>query len=236
MSNVATSKSTPGLLKAMQGFIDEHGSSPQHKPIAEQLAKMKSEIDGTQGGKTSPGKDAVEKAIKHGMPAETGHDGGDGNIKSQDPGEAHPPDKLADIAGPSGSKDDRLTGVAAVPSGGNVHSQHPSSGLAPGTLEMRRIVADREGSRPDSRMKVDPKPGEDNKQSQPAGPPAPPASRIGDVKTPPATDTGRQAEAERAARDSGDQPEEPPVRTTQQNDPFAAAKQKARKMLAAANS
>jgi hypothetical protein len=236
---MAKSKSTPGLLAAIEGYTGEHAGSKEHEPIVSQLQRVVADIHrGSEpAGQSSPGhqaaNEAARKSFQEEMPAEASHGGGGGQRTSNEPGKASPPDPLADIAGPDG-RDDRMTGVAAVKSAGNRESVLPSSGMAPGTADIRRIAAERELSRKDTHMKPDGKGGEDNKRSNPPAPAAAPAKRIGDAPAPAAVATGKEPEGDRAARKSGEQPEQPPVRVPQQRDAFAVAGEQAKKKLAAA--
>jgi len=233
------SKSTPGLLKAIEGYTGEHAGSKEHEPIVSQLKRVVSDIHkgSAPAGESSPGRsaaqDAASKSFQDRMPAEAGHDGGRGNKYSNAPGEAGAPDPLADIAGPDG-RSDHLTGVAAVKSAGNRQSNLPSSGLPPGTAEIRRIAAEREMSRKDTHMNPNAhKGGDDNKKSMPPGEGYPVSKRLGDVEAPAAVRSGSQPEGDRAERDAGKPPEQPPVRVPQQRDPFAVAGEQAKKKLAA---
>jgi hypothetical protein len=236
---MAKSKSTPGLLAAIQGYTGEHEGSKEHEPIVSQLKKIVSDIHrGSEpAGESSPGKqaanEAARKSFQDEMGTEAGHSGGGGQKTSNEPGKASPPDPLADIAGPDG-RDDHLTGAAAVKSGGELGSNLSSSGMAPGTTDIRRIAAERELSRKDTHMKPDGKGGDDNKRSNPPGGAEPPAKRIGEAPAPAAVATGKEPEGDRAARESSKQPEQPPVRVPQQRDPFAVAGEQAKKKLAAA--
>ena len=132
------SKSTPGLLKAIEGYTGEHAGSKEHEPIVSQLKRVVNDIHkGSEpAGKSSPGRAAAEGAASRSfqdrMPAEANHDGGRGNKYSNAPGKAGALEQVADIAGPDG-RSDHLTGVAAVKSAGNRQSNLPSSGLPPGT-------------------------------------------------------------------------------------------------------
>lgn len=234
------SKSTPGLLKAIEGYTGEHQGSKRHEPIVSQLKKVVSDIHrGSEpAGESSPGKQAANsaaaKSFQDEMGAEVNHSGGRGNRVSNEPGKAGAPDPLADIAGPDG-RDDRMTGVAAVRSSGNRESTLPSSGLAPGSAEIRRIAAERELARKDTHMNPSPhEPDDNNKKNMPPGEGYPLGRRIGDAPAPAATATGREPEGDRAERESGKPPEMPPVRVPQQRDPFAVAGEKAKKKLAAA--
>jgi hypothetical protein len=232
------SKSTPGLLKAIEGYTGEHAGSKEHEPIVSQLKRVASDIHkGSAPSESSPGRaaaqDAASKSFQDRMPAEAGHDGGRGNKYSNAPGQAGAPEQIADIAGPDG-RSDHLSGVAAVKSAGNRQSNLPSSGLPPGTAEIRRIAAEREMSRKDTHMKPGAhKGGDDNKRSMPPGEGYPVSKRIGDVEAPAAVRSGSQPEGDRAERDSGKPPEQPPVRVPQQRDPFAVAGEQAKKKLAA---
>jgi hypothetical protein len=236
---MAKSKSTPGLLAAIQGYEGEHGSSPQHEPIVSQLKKVVADIHrGSEpAGDSSPGKaaasDAARRSFQDQMGAEVNHSGGGGQKTSNAPGKATPPDPLADIAGPDG-RDDHLTGTAAVKSGGELDSNLSGKGMAPGTSDIRRIAAERELARKDTHMKTDGKGGDDNKRSNAPGPAAPSAKRIGEAPAPAAVATGKEPEGDRAAREASKQPEPPPVRVPQQRDPFAVAGEQAKKKLAAA--
>ncbi len=232
------SRSTGELLRAIEGFTKEHKGSPKHEPMIDQLKRVTGEIaKGSSGGEDSPGRlaaaSAAGTAVRDTMSSEATQPKGDGQKRSNEPGHAGAPDPLADIAGPDG-RDDHLTGAAAVNSGGARRSNLPSTGLAPGTMEIRRIAAERERSRPDTHMTPGAhKPGDNNKKSNQPGDGYPPAGRIGNAKTAPITG-GSPAEALRAGREAATQPEEPPVRVPQQGDPFAVAREQAKKKLAAA--
>ena len=232
------SKSTGELLRAIEGFTKEHKGSPKHEPMIDQLKRVSGEIGKQKGaGGDSPGKlaaaSAADGAVRDTMSSEATQPKGDGQKRSNEPGHAGAPDPLVDIAGPDG-RDDHLTGAAAVNSAGARRSNLPSSGLAPGTMEIRRIAAAREASRPDTHMKPGAhKPGDDNKGTNPAGEGYPASGRTGDVRTAPISG-GSPTEAVRAGRQAGTPPEEPPVRVPQQGDPFATAREAAKKRLAAA--
>ena len=233
MSTVA-SKSIPMLSGAIKAYVNEHGGAGDHQPMAEQLTKVIAEIHGKHtGGDVSPGKQRAIDAAKNAMPAEKGHSPGAGNTESNLPGKADLPDKVADIAGPNG-RDDRMHDVAAVPSGGAIVSVRPAGAPGPGTMDIRRIAAAREASRPDSKMKADTKTGDDNTRSNPAGPAAPSSGLTGDVKMP-APVGGSDTEAIKAGAAAMKPDETPPARVGQPDDPWAAAAMKAKQMMGAAN-
>jgi hypothetical protein len=221
------SKSTPGLLKAIDDFTAEHGSSKEHQPIAALLSKAVSGLKGgNNAGRDTPGSKAAARAS---MPAEEAHTSGGGNKNANTPGSADAPDPLADIA-PGNGRDDRLTGTAAVSSEGERKANLPSNGLPPGTAEIRRIAAQRELSRSDTKMKPGAhKPGDSNKESNPKGEGLP-TDNSSDPGTPPLKGAG-DAIAQRAASQAQTQPEAAPPRVSQQPDAFVTAGQKAREMF-----
>src|ERR1700721_2811521 len=138
------SKSTPGLLKAIDDWSSEHGSDKAHQPTAALLSKAVAGLKGgNNAGRDTPGSKAAAKAS---MPSEDSHPPSGGNKNANAPGSADAPDPLADIA-PGNGRDDRLTGTAAVSSDGERKANLPSNGLPPGTAEIRRIAAQREMSR-----------------------------------------------------------------------------------------
>jgi hypothetical protein len=229
------SKSEKDLLTAIEGYTKEHKGSKTHEPMIDQLGRVHDEIANHKGGgPASPGSLAAKEVGEQAMSGESSQSPGDGQKRSNEPGHAGAPDPLADIAGPDG-RDDRMKGVAAVPSGGIRSSNQPSSGMAPGTMEIRRIAADREKSRPDSKLKPGPTGGkDDNKDSNPHGDGYPAAARIGDAQDA-SYKRGSPAEAQRAGREAQDQPEDAPPRVPQQRDAFVAAREQAKKKLATAN-
>lgn len=223
------SKSIPMLDKAISAYVSEHGSNGQHKPMAEQLTKAMAEIHGHGSSEVSPGKQRAIDASKNAMASEAGHSPGAGNTESNLPGKAGLPDKVADIAGPNG-RDDRMHDVAAVPSGGALVAVKPPGSAGPGTMDIRRIAAAREASRPDSKMKADNKAPDDNTRN-PKGDSEPNSGLTGDVKMPAPTG-GSQSNAVQAASDATKPPEAPGARVGQPDDPWAKAAEAAKQMLA----
>lgn len=220
------------LLAAIEGYQSEHKGSKQHEDMISQLKRVQDQVSGRSAAPgASPGKRAALKAGgEDTMTSESREPAGD-NKQSNEPAEPNIPDKVAAMFGKDG-RDDRMKGTEAVRSGGITVSNLPSEGLAPGTAEIRRIVADRERSRPDTKMKSDPhKPGDDNKQSQPAGEGYPPAKRVGDV-------TGASLKGGSATEVKGFGTQAKSVAETQVpdgvgHDPWATASAQAKKRLLA---
>jgi hypothetical protein len=220
------------LLKAIEGYQTEHKGSKQHEDMISQLKRVQDQVTGKDTAGMSPGKRrAMEAAGEHTMTSESRQPVGDNNRQSNEPATANRSDKVADVFGKDG-RDDRMTKTAAVPSAGAIRSNLPSTGLAPGTAEARRIVADREKSRPDTKMDPDGDAGDDNKQSQPAGEGYPPAKRVGAV-TAPSLKGGSSADAKRSGTQAR-QVAEVTVPDGVGHDPWATASAQAKKRLLAA--
>jgi hypothetical protein len=228
-------KSAPGLLKAIEGFAGETAGSKEHEGINETLRRVTEEIHkGSAPPQDSPGRrEAKAAGAQREMDAEPGHDGGDGNATSNRKGPAaevadRPPDmhgkdgrsdKLSDAAPPLS----RVQAISAKP------SPFPSS-----PNEIRRLAANKEASRPDSKYSSLEGKGDGNEKSVKPGPPAGNEKRIGDVRAPAPDQGDDQKEAERASASSSTQPEPRPPFAQQQlkGDEWKEASNKAKKVLA----
>jgi hypothetical protein len=230
------SKSTPALLKAIEGYTMEHGSSKQHEPIVSQLARITADVHkGSSASPLSPGRQAAAKAGANGMSSEAGHSGGAGNDRTNAPGHAGAPDQVPNASQSDYDADDRMSGAAPVKSAGNRTSVLPSSGLPEGKVEIRRVAAERESKRPDTRMpdEASHAGGKDNKHSNAPGEGYPPSGRVGDVTAPSLSSSGASAVAQAVAKNAMKPMEPTPPRVAQQPDAFASASELARKKLTA---
>jgi hypothetical protein len=210
------SRSIRNLEAAVEGFHREHGSSPEHEGASKLLQRAMAELHGA-GPPPSPGENAAHLAA---MGSETGHAGGDGQVRSNESGSAGHGEPVVDIHG-SSERSDHMTKTEPVPSRGNVISAMPG-GMAGGTSEVRRIAAQREMSRRDSRFSPLTRAGESNKESNPKGEGYPAGGRIGN-----ATSSVKKLGAVGGDGDSDDM-ERNPVRLQQQRNPFARASEQAR--------
>jgi hypothetical protein len=239
------SKSTPALLKAIEGYKGETAGSKQHEPVHALLDRVVAEVHKGSGTiHDSPGRreasSAANEAYQRNMGAEPGHDGGDGQAESNKPGSARPSEQPADIA-PSNGASDHLSGAAPPPSRGNLLSAMPAPS-AGGPAEIRRIAAEREKSRPDSKYSTLEGKGDGNKDSVAKAPPASNTARVGDVSAPSPNQGGRQTEAISDANGaeptpwnaSKSQPEAKPPYAQEdlKGDGWDEARQKARRMMA----
>jgi len=231
-------KSAPALLKAIEGFRGETAGSKQHEGINSMLARVVDEVHkGSAPPQDSPGKreaaSAASEAYQRNMGAEPGHDGGSGGPTSNKPGEARPGERPPDIAGTSGPSD-HLSGAAPPPSRGNLISAASAPFPPSGASEIRRIAADREKSRPDTKFLEDQGQGDGNRDSNRPGPAAEKEGRIGDARAPSVPSPDMQSEGRRAAASSDTQPENTPPYAKEglQGDGWEEARAKARKVLA----
>jgi hypothetical protein len=196
-------------MAAIEGFQREHGSAPEHTGSNELLGRVMRELHGA-GPPPSPGQRAAHNAA---MGAEVGHPGGDGQVMANKPGSAHQGEPAPDIHG-SSERSDHMTATAPAPSKGNVLSAMPG-GAAGGARQIRRIAAERETSRRDTKFGALKGAGENNKESNPSGEGYPGASRVG------AASSGVKVLG--SGDHDADDYERAPARTAQQRNPFARA-------------
>lgn len=171
---------TEALLKAIEGFSGENAGKKEHEGTIGLLARVKADIErGTASRIDSPGRREAAGAAQRNIPSESQHSSGDGQARSNEPGSANQGDPTPDPWGKDG-RDDRLTGAAAVPSKGNT-TTNASTSFPRGIADIRRIAAEKEASRPDSKIKdLEGKPGGNN-DSNAKGAPAEKSDRIGNV-------------------------------------------------------
>jgi hypothetical protein len=137
------SKSTPGLLKAIQDFHAEHGADKEHESTTALLARVAGDI-GPRKGKAedssvadSPGRQAAREVS---MPSEANHDGGEGNKTTNAPGSPDIPDPVADQH--DKSYPSQMSGTEPVRSGGNILSAMPGPKAQSGELpDIRRTAS-----------------------------------------------------------------------------------------------
>jgi hypothetical protein len=174
---MAASKSSPGLLSAIEGYSAEHAGSPQHESNIALLQRVKGEIAKGHGGDTiSPGQREASSAAQKNMPAEENHSGGEGNKTTNAPGSGFPKSEpVADIQADGTGHDVAISG-GPEPSDGQVHSNLSGPAAASGKLpDMRRQAALKDLEKgPTS---------EGNKESNPPGKAGANDKRIGDVET-----------------------------------------------------
>ncbi len=179
------SKSTPGLLKAIGDFNVEHGGDKGHESTVALLSRVAGSLGpkASEDSVSSPGRKEAQ------MAAESGHDGGGGNTRSNRPGAADVGDPAPDqheAASPS-----QMRGAGPVPSSGNIRSNLGGPSAQSGVIgDIRRQAALKELESGKSSG--------GNERSNPPAPPARKGTKEGDVKAPakaPA-DTNKGAEFE----------------------------------------
>lgn len=192
MSQVATS----ALLKAIEGFSGATAGQKQHESTNELLARVRGEIGKGKGAAPdSPGRREALGAAQRNHPSEAAHSAGDGQVRSVAPDSGpHEPDEAPHVWDGHPGTHEKLSATEAVRSAGNTRSALPSGGYPAGIADLRRIAADKEAARPDSKLsKVDGRQ-EGNRESVAPAPPAPASGRIGQVeKASVPTDRGMQA-------------------------------------------
>jgi hypothetical protein len=211
-------RSAPALLKAIEGFRGETAGSREHEGINAHLSRVAEEVKrGHSTPQDSPGRreaqGVAQAAFQRNHPSEQGHSAGDGQVRSNEPGSAHPADQPpGPVSERQGSGSDKLRGAEPPPSHDNVHSAAPSTGFTGAEAEIRRAAAERELSRPDTKIHATAeknRPGGQRESVAPA-PPARKSGRLGEVSAPEIANTQRPGEAERAGKESATQPESRP--------------------------
>jgi hypothetical protein len=210
------SKSTPALLKAIEGYSAEHTGQGEHETNIALLARVKGEIEKGKGGDTiSPGRREAASVQKN-MPSEEDHDGGEGNKTTNRPGSFPGNEPPADPqANSSGER--TLTNAGPAPSDGHLRSTLTGEVARGGIVDMRRQAA--------IKGLEDGRTSEGNKDSNPPGKAGPNEKRIGDVGTP---------AKEPADRNTGEFEGVPPfAKESLSGDGWTRAREKARKMAPA---
>jgi hypothetical protein len=136
------SKSTPGLLAAIEGYSAEHAGSPEHESNISLLKRVAGEIKRGKGDATndSPGAREARAAAQVNMGAEEGHDGGDGNKTSNRPGSFATNEETVDPQ--DASKGTRtMSGTGPVPSEGHLRSNLTAAAAPSGVIDIRRGAA-----------------------------------------------------------------------------------------------
>ncbi len=171
------SASTPALLAAIEGYAGEHAGSKEHEPNIQLLKRVKGEIEKGHGGDQimSPGRREAQGAAQKNMPAESGHDGGKGSIKTNEPGSASQGERAANPQDESHGTQD-VRGMGPAPSDGHVTANLHGASAPSGIVEMRRMAASK-GLEAGSTSGG-------NRRSNPPGDHLPASNRIGDVKAP----------------------------------------------------
>ena len=218
------SKSTPGLLKAIEDFRAEHGSDKEHEGTVGLLDRVEGDVM-KRGGHAEPsgyetvGRIEAKGAAERAMPSEANHDGGEGNTHSGKPGAVGFPDKVADMHENSEGSSNPMHRTEPQLSGGNLRATMPGPGERPGVIpDVRRQAAI-------SALEKTPSSGGNLHSVQPQDTSTPPDKRIGDVKAPAAPPSDRN---------KGAAFEETPAFAKQSlsGDGWAGAKAKAKQMWA----
>lgn len=230
---------THNLLKAIEGYKGAAAGSEGYEGVQELLQRVKEEaLKGHSTQQDSPGKrQAADAAFQRDHPSEAAHSVGDGNVRSNEPGGAEHGQTPPEVFEREGSSADKIkTGAAPPPSRGNVISAMPAHGFTGGEAQIRRAAAEKEMSRPESKMASTAeknKPG-GNKESVAPAPPARGEGRIGDVSAPEITNTQRHGEAAKAGREAQTPPEARPPYAQQDigGDRWSRASAKAKAKMA----
>lgn len=204
---------TRNLLKAIEGYSGAVAGSKEHEPIVSQLERIKEEaLKGHSSAPPSPGQLAAQGAYQVDHPSEENHAPGQGNTRANAPAPpARRNERAPDVISEPNTAD-KITGAAPPESGGMTRSALPAHGFSGGEAQIRRVAAERELSRPDTKMRATAeknKPGGQKESVAPA-PPAPKGPRIGNVHAPEITNTQRHGEAAKAGREAQKQPEATP--------------------------
>lgn len=215
------SKSTPDLMRAIEGFSTEHSGSQEHEPAIAMLARVKGEIERGKGNNTamSPGKREARNAAETRMTGEENHTGGEGNKTTNAPGSAGGPDRAPDIHTES-SGEENMTGTGPIPSRGNLVSNLAGPPARSGVVEMRRMAAAKgleSGSTSGG-----------NRRSNPPGKADSNEARIGDVKAP------AKAPADKNTEGDGFEGKPPFSGEQLRGDGWTKAREKARTLAPAA--
>lgn len=202
------------LRDAIEGYKGETAGTPGHEDVHALLDRAASEAErGHSTPQDSPGRreasSAASEAYQRNHPSEEGHSGGEGNTRPNAPGSAHPADQPPDIGRDGANTADKLKGSGPVPSHDNLHSVASATGFSGGDASIRRIAAERELSRPDSKFKAKEGKAGGNKESVDKAPPADRGDRIGDVSAPPITNTQKRGEAAKAGATADNDADDP---------------------------
>lgn len=169
------------LLAAIEGYRGAHGGEQGHEDIMGHLDRVHKEV---LSGKAknhgdSPGKREVGLAAgQRELPSERGHDGGDGNVKSNKPSEFTPQAEGPGNPAPGRWEERKLTAAGPPPSEGNRFSTKPSSPPPSGATSFRTIAAQKGAIKEPANMSGG------NVRSQTPGPPAAKEEKIGNVAAP----------------------------------------------------
>lgn len=173
--------STNTLLKAIEGFTGENAGNREHESSIELLKRVAADIQRGKGAAPdSPGRREALGAAQRNMAAESSHSAGDGQKGSNEPGSAHDADPAPNPNPSHGGPDEKMWGAGPVPSHGN-RMTVASVPFPGGVAEIRRIAAEKEAARPDSKISALEGRADGNNQSLAKAPAAEPSGRIGDV-------------------------------------------------------
>ena len=169
------SKSSPGLLSAIEGYSAEHSGESTHEPNIALLKRVSAELQKGHGGdKISPGQREASAAAQKNMASEEGHDGGKGNAKTNEPGSFGDNEDVAEPSANSKGTQNMATAKVAD-SGGHLESNLRGPAAKTGVLpDMRRQAALKD-------LEKGPTSGGNTKSNTP-GDAAANEKRIGDVK------------------------------------------------------
>lgn len=173
------------ILKAIEGFSAENAGNKRHESNIALLARVKKDIErGKDSGTSiSPGKREAMQAAQKNMSAETGHSGGEGQKRSNEPaGIPARSEPVADIH--ADSSEERKMQAGPAPSRGQFQTVAAAPSAASGVQDIRRMAAAKELSRPDTKFPPVKRSGDGNKHSNLPGPEAASEKRIGDVRPP----------------------------------------------------
>lgn len=133
------------LIRAIEGYKGGKGGEATHEELLAHLARVHGEaVAGRKGaGDDSPGRrEAGLAAYQREIPSERGRSGGDGQVKSNEPGDfGGKADGPGVIAPDKGDEQGKLTRTAGVPTSGNRHSVLPSGGYPHGAAPFRTVAA-----------------------------------------------------------------------------------------------
>jgi hypothetical protein len=204
------------IIKAIQGFSAENAGKKEHEGNIALLARVKADIERGKGSNTSIGSREATAAAQRNMPAETGHDGGKGETKTNEPGSANPGDRAADVQEESKGP---MTSAGPPPSDGHLTSNMTAAAMPGGVVDMRRMAAMKELEKgPTS---------EGNKESNSPGKAMANEKRIGDVKA------AAKSPGDKNTEGDGFEGVPPFAKESLGGDGWGKAAQKARQMYAA---
>jgi hypothetical protein len=217
---------TPGLLRAIEGFSGANAGKKEHETNIALLQRVKADIErGKASPSSTPGQREAIQAAQKNMPAESGHSGGDGQKTSNEPGSAHHGDPAVDMHEDS-SEERKISGAGPVPSRGQLLSVHSAPAAASGIADIRRMAAEKELSRPDTKFTPIKRSGDGNKESNLPGKAAPNTKRIGDVRS------AAKAPGDKNTEGDGFEGVPPFAKESLAKDGWGGAAKKAREMYA----